>query len=211
MTEEVEPSWWQDYKQKRDAWFSDNVGLHPGMLATLKDEDDDWTFIIKAHAILEVALNHMLMGRMNHPELSDIIPRFNIHGRTGKIACAQAFGVLSKPHARFIQLVTAIRKTLVHDIKHFDFTLYDHVKGLNNSELSQWKSVLLEANFPLNAPSHFEEVAVIVPRFVIFEGCMSVMGASFDATPDYAANLYRWRLMQMQKESETPDESSPTE
>ena len=49
-------------------WVTRRLGLTESPLRSLEN-DDDWTFVIKMHAVVEAALNHLLMVRVNDPKL----------------------------------------------------------------------------------------------------------------------------------------------
>jgi hypothetical protein len=67
-------------------WIRRTLGIPRSPLHSLKS-DDDWTFVIKMHAIVETALNHLLMIRLNNPKLSDIIAKLETNDRRkGKMA-----------------------------------------------------------------------------------------------------------------------------
>lgn len=208
MSYELSDAQKQEYDRLFAAWLLDEVGLTPAMRITLREKDDDWTFIIKVHALLEVALNHMVRGLLIRPELADIVPRMNIHGRTGKMAIAQAFGALSDTHANFIKQISEVRKHLVHDIKNFDFNLAAYVNALDKNRQEEWKNKVT-VGYGEPPPQHIRDFSLIVPRVAVYMACMSVMWASFDARPNRLAELYR--IAMMNQESQTLDESTPKE
>lgn len=208
MAYELSDAQKREYDRLFDTWLLEQVGMSPAMRKTLQENDDDWTFIIKIHALLEVALNHMVSGLLNRAELADIIPRLNIHGRTGKMEIAQAFGALSDAHARCIKLVSELRKHLVHDIKHFDFDLASHVAALDKNQQEQWK-IGVTVGYGEPPPQHILDFSLIMPRFSVYMACMSVMRASFGTRPNRLADEYR--ILLMNEESAKHDQSKPTE
>lgn len=97
MADTPDPEW-EEHERKRDLWLIREVGIKASMLETLRSKDDDWTFIIKIHALIEVALNHMVSGMspMHRDELFPIIERLPIQGRAGKIEFASSISALPK-------------------------------------------------------------------------------------------------------------------
>jgi len=53
-------------------WITRRLGLSQSPLRSLEN-DDDWTFVIKIHAIVEAGLNHLLKVRLNDPKLIKIV------------------------------------------------------------------------------------------------------------------------------------------
>src|SRR6266446_6527915 len=154
----------EEYKRKFHTWLTAEVGLTAEMVKSLQEPSDDWTFIIKIHALLEVALNHMVAGRLRHKELNEIVERLSIAGKTGKIAFAEAFGLLSKESVKFVRLISEVRRNLVHDIKHFDFDLYRYLMNLDKNKQEEWKAAL---TFNLGSSVHqsLRDFSITFPQF----------------------------------------------
>ena len=51
-------------------WLSESVGISRDLIRSL-DQDNDWAFVIKMHAILEVGLNHLLITHFGNPGLPE--------------------------------------------------------------------------------------------------------------------------------------------
>jgi len=114
-----------DYWQGVLARYEQDLGIPKGVIWSLRDEPDVWTFFIKAHALIESALTTVL--RAQDKRLADILEALPLsHTKYGRIAAAQALGVLDKEDAAFFQVVQRMRNLLVHDIRNvaFDFKKY---------------------------------------------------------------------------------------
>src|ERR1700731_1022816 len=109
--------------EKLEHWVTKTVGISRQLLASL-DHDDDWTFVIKMHGILEAVLNHLLLSRFDNPALADIISKLETNNeRTGKIAFINACDLLPENARGFIRLFSQLRNRAVHDVKNFDLNL----------------------------------------------------------------------------------------
>jgi hypothetical protein len=212
MSEADSKKWEEEFEKSFAVWMMQHVGLKASEMKAIQYSADDWTFIIKIHALIEVALNHMLAGQMRQgwlgvskPEVTELIERFPVHGKTGKIALARALGTMSKGAESFIGVISKLRGLLVHDIKNFNFDLTAHLKTLKPQELEQWKTAL---TFNLAPPveERFRELMVAAPKFAIWNGCMSIFAISFAAQPLDAAKMYRDLVERLSKER---PESSP--
>src|SRR5438874_13477968 len=94
----------EEHDRKLAAWIRDTVGVPDELLKSLKDRDDDWTFVIKIHGIIEAALNQMILGKLvvvpidvDNPysqKISDIISRLSVDGRASKLAFIKAMDLL---------------------------------------------------------------------------------------------------------------------
>jgi hypothetical protein len=57
------------------------VGVREGFFHRLVDEDD-WSFVIKLHALFEAACAHLLLFHFREPELADIVARLELSNKT---------------------------------------------------------------------------------------------------------------------------------
>jgi hypothetical protein len=105
----------------------------PGSLVGLWVQDD-WTFVIKSHALLEAAVSQMLANALDR-RLDDVFGRLEL-GRTdvGKLAFAHALELLSSEERGFIRTLSDVRNLLAHDLRHLDFDLSAHVNALDKQQ-----------------------------------------------------------------------------
>ena len=102
------------------------LGIREGFLQSLKNEDD-WSFIIKVHALLEGAISHLLCKALGHDQLSEVFSYIEISNkRSGKIAFVKALSLLEKPDRRFINSLSELRNRVVHDVSNVDFNLKEY-------------------------------------------------------------------------------------
>ena len=53
--------------------------------------DEDWSFVVKAHAFAEAAVTHLLVIRLREPRLYDVFARLEMsNAATGKLAFVSA-------------------------------------------------------------------------------------------------------------------------
>ncbi|GAH50638.1 unnamed protein product [marine sediment metagenome] len=110
-----------------------DLQLHEGLFQRLLQEDD-WSFVIKTHALIEaavsqqlaIALDERLIDIFRHLELGDV--------RSGKIVFAESLGLLSKEECRYIQKLSELRNTLVHDIRKTDFSFRAYFDALDKNQ-----------------------------------------------------------------------------
>ena len=111
--------------------LQEKIGLRSGFFSALYDEDD-WSFVIKLHALLEAACTHLLMFHFREPELNDVISRLELSGRTvGKTVFLGKLGLLGKEYRRFVAALSELRNDLVHDIRNSEFSLREFVQSLD--------------------------------------------------------------------------------
>lgn len=98
-------------------------------------EEDDWTFVIKAHALIETAVTEMLVQQLGEVELTRIIELLPLSdNRTGKIAVAKQLKLLDDRQRRFIRFFSELRNSLVHRLDNLAFTFENYVSTLETNQ-----------------------------------------------------------------------------
>ncbi|MFM2399693.1 MAG: hypothetical protein RL341_1850 [Pseudomonadota bacterium] len=111
------------------------VGVPSNFFRNL-NSTDDWSFVIKLHALFEAACAHLLLFHFKEPELSDVFSRLELSNKTtGKIAFLGKIGLLGKENRRFISTLSELRNSLVHDVRNAEFSLPSLVSSLDGAEV----------------------------------------------------------------------------
>jgi hypothetical protein len=106
--------------------LEEDCGLPHGFALALLEEDD-WSFIIKLHALMESAVSQLLANALARPELADVFAALEMSNtKTGKIAFVRALDLLPKQHTDFIRALSELRNQLVHRVKNITFDLSQH-------------------------------------------------------------------------------------
>jgi len=114
-------------------------------------EEDDWSLVIKLHALLETTLGWYLDGYLKPYGLDWLIGKMDLSGgRINKIEVALQTGGLDGSQAKFIRAVSKIRNRLVHNIRHVRFDLKDYISNLPASEKHEFSSDILAINITDN-------------------------------------------------------------
>jgi hypothetical protein len=121
------------------------LGLTPGFLSSLQEEDD-WSFVIKCHAFVEAALSEYLSVAVN-ARLGDIFASMQMGGRNGKLQFARALELLTPESARFVTALSQIRNTFAHDVRSTGLSLGDY---LGKFELPKLKTVAADILSPFD-------------------------------------------------------------
>lgn len=100
------------------------------------NQADDWSFVIKLHALFEAACTHLLLFHFEEPDLSEVFSRLELSNKTtGKIAFLSKLGLLGKENRRFLSALSELRNSLVHDVRNAEFSLKAMLKSLEASEV----------------------------------------------------------------------------
>lgn len=113
------------------------LGLPPGFTRELV-EGDDWAYVVKAHALLEMAVSQRLLHGAD-PRLAKIFRAMPLGGtRSSKLACADALGLLDGRSIELIRRLVELRAHLVHEEGGIAFSLSGHLRALPGHVLDRW-------------------------------------------------------------------------
>src|SRR5438876_8460305 len=108
------------------AWvgaFEKEIGLPGGFFLRLLVKEDDWSFVIKLHALIEAAVSHLL-ATICGDKLLTVFARL---GTRSKLGFAKALGALDKDERIFIGKLADIRNSFAHDVRQAGATLAAYV------------------------------------------------------------------------------------
>jgi hypothetical protein len=176
--------------EKLELWLKESVGLPRKLLVSL-DKDDDWTFVVKMHAILESALNHLLLSQFDNPALAQIVSTLDIsNDRTGKIAFIKAFDLLHTSARSFIRRFSELRNLAVHEVKNASLNLVEYFQSLESERQKSWKIAL--TSWMIFEPSQeVRDLALRIPREAIFNCCMMIILRCYEQNTDAKAQRER--------------------
>lgn len=120
------PKDWTRGLKNLEAIFCSHLALKHGFVKSI-EEESDWGFTIKAHALVEAALNHLILIRFDEPKLHAIISKLGTSAEDlSKVAILKSLDLVSKEHRQFIRAFSRLRNAFAHDIKKIDSTLADY-------------------------------------------------------------------------------------
>lgn len=101
--------------------------------------EDDWSFVIKAHSLLESAINYLLEHHFDDQRLIKVLSALPLgHKKTGKLAFVASLKLLESDDIRFISSFSQIRNRLIHQLKNVTFEFKEHVSSLRGGELNEF-------------------------------------------------------------------------
>src|SRR5882672_547760 len=118
--------------------FEKELGLSNGFFVNLLLKEDDWSFVIKLHALVEAAVAHTLAATCGE-KLLDVFSRLELGSSTiGKLAFAKALDLLDEGERKFIRRLSEIRNSFAHDVRQAGRTLADYVSKLDKNQLKSF-------------------------------------------------------------------------
>ena len=155
------------------------LGIAPGFFGALdSDDENDWSFIIKLHALVEATVSHLLTEQLHRPELAELFARLDISNKTtGKAAFVELLALLDKPERRFMSSLSELRNKLVHDVRNVGFDLTRHIDNLSKEQRNAFLN-----NFNLLSTEITDDVRNLFrhdPRQALWYSGMAFLGVIY--------------------------------
>jgi hypothetical protein len=110
------------------------LNLPAGLFMSLLQESD-WSFVIKAHAVVEGALSHQLVRATKDQRLEPVFRRLELSNKdTGKLAFLTALQLIDAKQRAFVRKLSELRNWLVHDVRNASFAFSDWVPELDQNQ-----------------------------------------------------------------------------
>ncbi len=131
--------------------------LPSGLIDRLSKEDD-WSFIIKSHAIIESAITTLLLYK-NDNRLENMINRLPFSGgNTSKIQLAKEYKIITEYSQEFIIAISKLRNQLVHNVRNLEFSIPKYIAQLPENDCQSLSSSISKA-ITANEWNNFKELA----------------------------------------------------
>lgn len=102
-------------------------------------EEDDWSFIIKLHALVEAACGSLLLHHFDEPGLKNIISRLELSNKTtGKIAFLKELELLGDTNRRFVSSLSEWRNNFVHNVQNCNSKLQELVDDMDKEAIKKF-------------------------------------------------------------------------
>jgi hypothetical protein len=129
----TEPEWKDDTTAEEKgridqflATMAKELGLEERFFHNLISEPEDWSFVIKAHALLESAVCTWLAAHFGKPELQDVFARRMM--MRARIGMLRALKLGDKEEWKMLEAFGELRNFLVHNVKQTAFTFEEFFK-----------------------------------------------------------------------------------
>lgn len=161
-------------------WSTDSLGIPVSFLNRL-GTDDDWTVVIKLHAMLEAGLNRIIGNALADPRLSDIIARLDTGDRQkGKLAFAKALELVPGESRNLIRMLSELRNELVHDVRNFEFSFKKWIEEMKEADLRnlrKYVATLIKRDVPYGEETLTSAASLHRnPRYTIMLASLIIMG-----------------------------------
>lgn len=141
-----------------------HVGLPQGFcLGLLKD--DDWSFVIKIHALIETSLTRLLCAIVEPEPLKELIVTLDVSGgRFSKVTLLKHLNAIQGHEVKAIREISKIRNRFVHNIKYVGFDLTRYIADLPLPERDEFARNTLAFAFDEDPPKAERDKAISEPK-----------------------------------------------
>ncbi|MGG6463221.1 hypothetical protein [Solilutibacter silvestris] len=158
--------------------IEERTGVPEGFFDNLKSEDD-WSFIIKSHALIEASCSQLLTEKFENRELLDVFSRLELGDKqSGKIAFIKSLELLESPERRFISSLSELRNMLVHNVRFTNFDISTYVHGLDKQQKKSFVQNFGYAYLPEKEDEDYEsdfQTIIKKPKETIWKGLKLVL------------------------------------
>ncbi len=160
-----------------------HLGLPEGFILDLIREGDDWTFLLRLHALVEASLDHLVVAKLDRPVLHDWVVRHTIAGRTGKRALAALMQAIDADQAAMVDGLSDLRNQFAHGIRLMGVDLAVFIENAEQGERNKIARWVLKAHG--YAPSSELDALALdalrkAPRLVLWVACRPLIERAYE-------------------------------
>ena len=114
------------------------LAIPPGFFTELLMADD-WSFVVKLHALVESALTRLLEVAIAPDLPLEFLVSLDLSGgRHSKLQLLRLLGLIDSDGMKFVRGLSKIRNRLVHNVTHVGFIIKDYVGTLDADQTNQF-------------------------------------------------------------------------
>jgi hypothetical protein len=119
------------------------IGLPEGFFWSIRNEQNDWAFIVKLGVICEAALTHALVMAVGNDQLFEHFSELQ-QGR--RLAVAKQLGIISDEDRHTLGAIAYVRNSFAHRVENLTGSLRAFYEGLNQDQKIDlmWKLVQMD-------------------------------------------------------------------
>lgn len=124
--------------RERLARIEVKLGIPKGLYLSLRQDGTDWEFAIKLMVLLEAALGRVIAEHLHNPAINDHCESLNVNGRSGKVALAEALGILDGTERKTFLALADIRNAFAHKVENIAGNLHEFGARLEPQRLENY-------------------------------------------------------------------------
>lgn len=132
--------------------------------------DDDWSFVIKSHSLIESLVTELIINEIDEVELKKLIERMPLHNETvSKMEIAKIYNIFSIEERGFIISLTEIRNKIVHKYENINFSFETHINELiDKNKRKRWREIHLWKSMSKETKDEIEKNIYTNPKIAVW-------------------------------------------
>ena len=132
--------------------------------------DDDWSFVIKSHSLIESLVTELIINEIDEVELKKVIERIPLHNETvSKMEIAKIYNILSIEERGFIISLTEIRNKIVHKYENINFSFETHINEIiDKNRRRRWREIHLWESMDKETKDEIEKNIYTNPKLAVW-------------------------------------------
>lgn len=132
--------------------------------------DDDWSFVVKSHSLIESLVTELIINEIDEVKLKKLIERMPLHNETvSKMEIVKIYNILSKEERDFIINLTEIRNKIVHKYENINFSFETYINELTDkNKRKRWREIHLWESMNKETKDDIEKKIYTNPKIAIW-------------------------------------------
>jgi hypothetical protein len=131
--------------------------------------DNDWSFVIKAHALLETIITELIVCKIEETKLKPLIDKIPLHDtQVSKIKILKTYDLITKEQETFIKTLSEIRNMIVHKFENINFSFSEYVAGLDKNQKKSWKNKIVWFEYSDKTSNDMKDLSLSNPKNAIW-------------------------------------------
>lgn len=132
--------------------------------------DDDWSFVIKSHSLIESVITELIINKIDEVELKKVIERMPLHDKNvSKMEIISIYNILPKEERDFIINLTEIRNKIVHKYENINFSFETYAKELtDHNKRKRWRKIHIWESMSDETKKEIEKNIYTNPKIAIW-------------------------------------------
>lgn len=156
-----------------------DTGVKQGFFINLLYEDD-WSFVIKLHALYEASVSNLIINKIGEPALEEFVYKLDLGDKgKGKLKLSKSLGLLDEDERKFIYALSEIRNNFVHNVNNTQISLNQYFSRLSKDKRKHYINTFGYAYpGPINIVGETIEPKVFTeenPKIAIWHNSMYVL------------------------------------
>ncbi len=98
----------------------------------LFEESDDWSFIVKAHALVETAVSEIILTASTERRVKPLLEHLSRHAIVHKLNYVRDLNLLDEGRIQFARVLGTLRNHAVHDVRNLKFSCAEYLAAKPN-------------------------------------------------------------------------------